>query len=239
MTRLHRKDLKQDEVREKVAEAVKSVSLHGREVFYIIAIVIVVGSIAFAWYFYEQKQQQSSQYLLGQALEKYSSPVAQQPDPNVPKPAYDFKTDSEKYTSALKDFEEVIRKHGNTPAADVARYMVGVCSFYLKDFAKAEEHFKQSGRVSDKNILFFQSRTALADLYSKTGKSDQAVALIREASERSNPLIPKEYLLLQLAEVYEKAGKKTEARETYQKIVDQNKDSAVGFQAQQKLNQVQ
>jgi hypothetical protein len=64
MTKLHRKDLKQDEVREKVTEAVRSVSLHGREVIYIIALVVAVGFIAFIWWYYEKNQSQESQKIL-------------------------------------------------------------------------------------------------------------------------------------------------------------------------------
>ena len=163
MTKLHRKDLKQDEVRLKVAETLKSVSLHGREVVYIILVVVAVAAITFAWFFYERSQNETAQNLLGQALEKFNAPVAAPVDPNMPKPAYNFSSDTQKYTEALKDFETIISKHGSTPAADMARYMAGVCAFYLKDNAKAEQYLKQSSRISDRNILYYQSRLALAD----------------------------------------------------------------------------
>ena len=239
MTKLHRRDLKQDEVREKVAEAVKSVSLHGREVFYIVVIVVAVAAIAFAWFFYERQQQEAGQNLLGQALEKFNSPVAAPVDPNMPKPTYNYSTENQKYTEALKDFETVISKYGNTPAAEMSRYMAGISAFYLKNTAKAEEYLKQSSRVSDRNILYYQSRMALADLYSKTNRFDPAIALLQEALKRPKPQVPLEYLLMQLAEIYAKAGKKKEAKDTYQKIVNEYKESPASFEAQQKLNQVQ
>ena len=239
MTKLHRRDLKQDEVRTKVAEAVKSVSLHGREVLYIIIIVIAVAAIAFSLFFYEKKQQEASQNILGQALEKFNAPVGQQPDPTAPKPLYNFNSDTEKYNAAVKDFEKVVSDYGNTPAVDMARYLAGVCYFYLKDFSKAEQSLKQSTKVSDRNVLYYQSRTALADLYNKTNKPEQAIAVLKEALKPNKPQVPVEYLLLQLAESYEKAGKKKEAKDTYQKIINEYKDSPVSFEAQQKLNQVQ
>jgi tetratricopeptide (TPR) repeat protein len=239
MTKLHRRDLKQDEVRTKVAEAVRSVSLHGREVLYIIIIVLAVAAIAFAWFFYEKKQQEASQNLLGQGLEKFNSPVGAQTDPNMPKPAYNFNSDTEKYRAAVKDLEKVASDYGNTPAANMARYLSGVCYFYLKDYAKAEQYLKQSSKVSDRNVLYYQSRMAQADLYSKTNKPEQAITVLNEALKPSKPQVPVEYLLLQLAENYEKAGKKKEAKDTYQRIVNEYKESPVSFEAQQKLNQVQ
>jgi tetratricopeptide (TPR) repeat protein len=239
MTKLHRKELKQDEVREKVAEAVKSVSLHGREVIYIIVIVLAVAAIAFAWFYYERTQQEAAQSLLGQAMEKFNSAVGGQIDPNLPKPSYNFGTENQKYSEALKDYESIISKYGNTPAAEMARYMAGISSFYLKDNAKAEQYLKQSSKISDRNILYYQTRLALAELYNKTNRYDEAIAVLNEALNRPKPQVPVEYLLLQLAETYDKAGKKKEARDTYQKIANDYKESPVSFEAQQKLNQVQ
>jgi tetratricopeptide (TPR) repeat protein len=237
MTKLHRRDLKQDEVRIKVAEAVQSVSLHGREVLYIILAVVAVAGIALAWFFYERSQQRASQDLLGQGLEKFNAPVAQQVDPGMPKPAYNFNSEGEKYTAAVKDFEKVAAEYGNTPAADMARYFGGVCYFYLKDYTKAEQNLKQSSKVSDRNILYYQSRLALADLYNKTNKPQQAIEVLNEALKPSKPQVPKEFLLLQLANSYDSAGKKKEARDTYQKIANEYKDSPVSFEAQQKLTE--
>jgi len=239
MTKLHRKELKQDEVRERVAEAVRSVKIHGREALYMVVIVLAVAGIAFAWYFYERNQQENAQNLLGQAMEKFNAPVAVQADPNLPKPAYNFLSETQKYTEARKDFENVYSKYGNTPAADMARYMAGICSFYLKDNTKAEQYLKQSSKTSDRNILYYQSRLALADLYSKSKRYDEAIKVLNEALNRPKPQVPLEYVLMQLAETYEKAGKNKEARDTYQKIANDYKDSPISFQAQQKLTQVQ
>jgi tetratricopeptide (TPR) repeat protein len=239
MTKLHRKELKQDEVRERVMEAVQSVKIHRREAIYMAVIVLAVAGIAFAWYFYERNQQENAQNLFGQALEKFNAPVAAKPDPNLPTPAYNFPNETQKYTEARKDFEAVFSKYGNTPAADMARYMAGICSYYLKDNAKAEQYLKQSAKISDRNILYYQSRIALADLYSKSKRYDEAIALLNEAIKSPKPQVPVQYMLMQLAETYEKAGKTKEARDTYQKIANDYKDSPEGFQAQQKLSQVQ
>ena len=54
-------ELKQDEVREKISEAVRSVSLHGRELMYIIGLVVAVAVIALGWFYYEKHQQGESQ----------------------------------------------------------------------------------------------------------------------------------------------------------------------------------
>ncbi len=239
MTKLHRKELKQDEIREKFAEAIRSVSLHGREVIFIVGIVIAVGLIAFGWFYYERNQQEESQNLLGIAMEKFAAPVGPAPaDPGAQKPKYNYKTEEEKYKDASKDFEEIVRLHGNTPAADMARYQAGVCAFYLKDYKKAEEYLLQAGKVSDRNVLYFQSRIALANLYNLTSRSADAAKVLDEAIRKDKSLVPPEYLMFQSAEALSKAGKTKEAIDTFQKILDQYKDSPVSYQAQARLNEL-
>jgi tetratricopeptide (TPR) repeat protein len=239
MTKLHRRDLKQDEVREKVGEAVRSISLHRRELIYIIALVVAVGFIAFIWSYYEKNQQKESQKLLGTALKKMEAPVGDQAKatPGVT-PEFSYNTDTEKYTAALKDFEAIIKNHGNTPAADMARYQAGVCAYYLNDSRKAEEYLKQSVKVSDRNILYYLSRIALANFYQSAGRTDEAIKVLKEAIDKNKDVVPQDTLLLQLADIYEKAGKTKEARETFQKIVDGYKETASGFQAQNRLDEL-
>lgn len=237
MTKLHRKELKQDEIRETVMGAVQSASLHSREIIYILAIVVAVGLIAFAWFTYERGQQQKSQSLLGQALRKYNSPVGNSTESEV-KPEFTFQTDSEKYAAAIKDFEQVAQEYGNTPAASMARYMTGICAFYLNDFAKAEDYLQKSTKVSDRSPLFYQSRIALAEVYTRDGKVDQAVHQLQECIQQKSPLVPADYLLFRLGSVYEQSGKVKEARETYQKILNEHKESPLQFQVQQKLTEL-
>src|SRR5262245_9888357 len=239
MTKLHRKELKQDEVREKISEAVRSVSLHSREVLYIIGLVLAVALIALGWFYYEKHQQGESQRVLGTALKKLEAPVgdAATRNPNF-NPEFSYKTESEKYSAALKDFEQIIKDYGNTPAADIARYQAGVCAYYLSDTKKAESYLKESTRVSDRNVLYYLSRIALANFYSGTGKYDDAVKLLNEGIQKNKDLVPQENLLLQLADVYEKSGKTKEERETLQKITDGYKESPSAYQAENRLKEL-
>jgi tetratricopeptide (TPR) repeat protein len=241
MTKLHRKDLKHDEIQEKLSDAFRDITLHSREVLYIIILVVAIGAIAAAWYYYEQNQRAQSQALLGDAMEKYNAttgPNAQQLDPSLPKPKYSYKTDAEKYHAALSDFEMIVNKYGNTPAGEMARYYAGASSFYLKQNGKAEDYLKQSTRISDKNILYYLSRMTLADLYNDTGKSDQAIQLMKEAVDNNKEVVPQENLLMELGDSYKKAGKIQDAENTYRKILDDYKDSPVSYQAQIQINEL-
>lgn len=238
MTKLHRKELKHDEVREKISEAVRSVSLHSREVVYIIGLVLAVGVIALGWFYYEKHQEGKSQTALAIALKKLEAPVGDAAaNPNV-RAVFTYKTESEKYSAALKDFEQIIKDYGNTSAADIARYQAGVCTYYLGDMKKAESYLKESTRVSDRNVLYYLSRIALANFYSGTGKYDEATKLLNEAIQKNKDFVPQENLLLQLADVYEKAGKAKESRDTLQKITDGYKDSPAAYQAENRLKEL-
>jgi tetratricopeptide (TPR) repeat protein len=241
MTKLHRKDLKHDEFREKLTDAFRDVTIHRKEALYILLIVIAIGIVAAAWYYFEKNQRNASQALLGVAIDKYNSSTGEdiaQLDPSVPKPKYSFKTDAEKYQAVLKDFEQIEKKYSNTPASEIARYYAGACAFYLKDYKKAEDYLKQSTRVSDRNILYYLSRMTLANLYNDMGKSDQGIQILNEAIEKNKDYVPQENLLMLLGETYKKAGKNTDAIRTFQKILDDYKDSPVSYQAQIRLNEL-
>jgi tetratricopeptide (TPR) repeat protein len=238
MTKLHRKELKQDEVREKISEAVRSVSLHSREVVYIIGLVLAVAVIAMGWFYYEKHQEGKSQKALASALKKLEAPVGEAAtNPNV-RSEFTYKTESEKYSAALKDFEQIIKDYGNTSAAEIARYQAGVCTYYLGEMKKAESYLKESTRVSDRNVLYYLSRIALANFYSGTGKYDEATKLLNDAIQKNKDFVPQENLLLQLADVYEKAGKAKESRDTLQKIADGYKDSPAAYQAENRLKEL-
>jgi tetratricopeptide (TPR) repeat protein len=242
MAKLHRKELKQDEVRETIADALKGLKVHGRELIYAVTIVIAVAFITLAWWYYERRQQEQSQLMLGTALEKMQAPVGEQPPEKQPgaQPAHQYKNEEEKYRDALKDLEAIINKYGNTSAAESARYQAGVAAFYLKDYSKAEQFLKQSTRVSDKKLGYYLSRMTLADFYLKTGKPGQAIPLLKEAVEknREGKQVPQESLLMKLGEAYEKAGKTGDAVKTYQQISQDFEQSPAKYKADKKLEEL-
>src|SRR5438045_9689043 len=124
--KIHRKELKHDEIREKFGHTVESIRFHSREVFLMATIVLGIGIMVFVWSYYDQRQQSQAQQLLGTAMDKFQTEVAQKQEPNAPKPAYAYKTEAEKYAEALKDFDQITQKYGHTSAADAAHYYAGV-----------------------------------------------------------------------------------------------------------------
>lgn len=241
--KLHRKDLKHDEIRDKVIDTVKNVSLHGKEVIYIVTVVFAVLFITLIWRFYESRQNEKSQNQLGIALDKLEASVGEQPpaaDPQAPKPEYSYKTEKEKYSAALKDFEAIDKSYGNTPAAEASRYYAGISAFYLGDNGKAENYLKRSSNISDRNVLYYLSRMALADLYNAQNKSDQAIKVLKEAQDKnkSKSVVPPENLLMALAETYKKAGKDKEATAAFQEIVSKHKESPLAYQAESRLSEM-
>jgi tetratricopeptide (TPR) repeat protein len=171
-------------------------------------------------------------------MEKLNGSVGPQtPENPNPNPNH-FNTDAEKYRAALKDFQQVINQYGSTNSADMAQYEAGICEFYLGEYPKAENFLKESAKVRETNILYYQSRVALADLYNVWGKPDRAIEVLNEALNAKQNLVPSEYLLMEKGASYEKAGKKKEAIQTYQKILSEYKDSPISYQAQMRLSEV-
>jgi tetratricopeptide (TPR) repeat protein len=236
--KIHRKELKHDEIGEGFVHTVQNLKLHSREFFLIATIAVGIGIVALIWSYYHQRQEGQSQQLLGTALDKFQSDTAPPTDPTAPKPAYTYKSDSEKYADALKDFDQITQKYGHTSSADTARYYAGVCSYYLKDYGKAEQDLKQSGQVSANNLLYYRSRMTLGELYRLTNRPQLAVSTLKEAVDRNKQIVPQESLLMELAESYKAAGDIQNARQTYQQILSQYKDSPVSYKAQTAMSEL-
>ena len=74
-----------------------------------------------------------------------------------------------------------------------------------------------------------------ARLMAATGKTNEAIECLKRAIEAPQAAAPKDALLFLLAETYEKAGNATDARATFQRIVNDYPNSPYRTAAREKL----
>jgi tetratricopeptide (TPR) repeat protein len=67
------------------------------------------------------------------------------------------------------------------------------------------------------------------------GRVKEAIASAKAYLDSSNPPLPKDVLLFTLAKLYEKDGQLADAKSSYQRVVADFPDSAMRFEAQQKV----
>lgn len=143
----------------------------------------------------------------------------------------------EKYFSSLeitdpdkkiKQLEEIIRDYPGSKAAQYSRVTVGHLYYQKKDFSKAISSYQaalNNGKFSPALRTLILSNMGYA--YEQKGDLPQAAKTLTEITQSQVNLL-KEDSLLNLARLYQKMGKKAEAKTTYQTFLKSYPQSAYG-----------
>jgi predicted negative regulator of RcsB-dependent stress response len=115
----------------------------------------------------------------------------------------------------LKQLEEIIKDYSGTKAAQSSRVMAGHLYYQKKDFSRAISSY-QSALDNGTFPQTFKTLILgnLAYAYEQKGDLPQAAKTLSELTQGQENLL-KEDSLMNLARVYQKMGKKAEAKTTY------------------------
>jgi len=200
-------------VNRRVEDFGKRIEGKGRNILYglaALAVLAVLIGIFFAW---NRRSDAAAQTALGKAIETSQAQVSASPAP-AGFTGKMFKTERERAEASIAEFQAVADKFGN-PIKDKARYFIAVNRLKIDRAAalpELEELSKTSGEVGT------LSKFALAQAKDADGKFDEAVALYDELIALSNPILSKDTLNFEKAQIYQKQGKNTEAADLYYNI---------------------
>ena len=157
---------------------------------------------------------------------------------------YQEKLGHEKYFSSLeitdpdqklKKLEEMLKEFPNTKAAQAARVDMGHLYYQKKDFSRAVYYY-QSALNQGKFPQTFKTmiQVNLAYAYEQKGDLQQAAKTLLEVTQGQDNLL-KEDSLLNLARIYQKMGKKAEAKTTYRNLLNTFPQSPYGNMVKDRL----
>jgi predicted negative regulator of RcsB-dependent stress response len=135
----------------------------------------------------------------------------------------------------LKKLEEMLKEFPNTKAAQAAMVDIGHLYYQKKDFARAVFYY-QSALNQGKFPTTFKTMILgnLAYAYEQKGDLQQAAKTLLEITQGQDNLL-KEDSLLNLARVYQKMGKKAEAKATYRSLLNSFPQSPYGNMVKDRL----
>lgn len=197
----------QQTVGKRIEEVGKLFEGQGRNILYGIGALAVLGIIALlisSWY---GSTNEKAQTALGKAIETSQAQIIESPPAGQTEKT--FKTEKERAEASIAEFQAVVDNHGGS-VGEKAKYFIAVNRLTLDRPAaltELEALSKSSGEVGN------LSKFALAQARNNDGLHDQAAALFAELAASSDPTIAKETINWELAQVYEKQGKKAEAVE--------------------------
>jgi tetratricopeptide (TPR) repeat protein len=185
----------------------------GRNVLYglaALAVLAVLVGIFFAW---NRRSDAAAQTALGKAIETSQAQVSDSPAPAGSTEKV-FKTERARAEAAIPEFQTVVDKFGGA-VEEKAKYFIAVNRLKIDRAAgvsELEALAKASGEVGT------LSKFALAQTKADDGKLDEAAALYQELAALSNPILAKDTINFELANIYQKQGKTTEAADIYYSI---------------------
>ena len=191
-----------------------------------VALVIVIGGLLF-W----SAQTSSANTALGAAMDIYNTPLA---TPGAPAAPDVYATSAERAKAANSQFQTVAGKYGWLKQGKMARYFAGITNQELGQTAAAESDLKSVAGSWDRNLANL-AKMALAGIYNQAGRDSEAIDLYNQVAAKPSATVSTATAQLSLADLYADQGKHDQARALWAKVQDNNRDTAAGAIASQKL----
>lgn len=240
--RLSRKEIKHeirdDAFRHAVGESYGYVRGHQRNLLLAIGGVVLLVAAVAGWRTWATRREAAASDQLGHAIAAYDGQVvttAANPD-DLDSPS--FPDEKSKQARAKELFEKLAKDYPRTGGAAVAEVYLGRIRFQQGDAAGARKVWQEFLDAHPDHILASAVRRTLLDLDRKEGKGEQVVQRLRADLEKEEKPLPEDVILFELGTTLEQLGRKQEAHDAFQRVVDEYPDSAWVSKATQKVREL-
>jgi tetratricopeptide (TPR) repeat protein len=196
-----------------------------------VAVVVLAAIVITGALFYNSRSARAESQF-GQAMDIYNTPLVNPAQPALPGDKT-YPTAAARAQAANPVFLQIADKYSLFKAGHNAEYFAGLTYLAMGQTANAEKELQKAADSHDKGLAAL-AKMALAGLYRQTGRTDQAVDLYRQLIKNPTLTVPASAAKLQLAALYESTNP-AEAKKLYAELKDQDKTTAAGQIAAQKL----
>ncbi len=230
---ISRKELKQDKIKETIEHGAEAVLSHGQFVGILVVLVLVIALGYGGWRFYIDRQTVQASSTFDVAMKAYQGRIGTAPDPAEPnEPVYP--DEKSRMKDALTKFSGIADKYPSTNPGKLARYYAALCLEDLERQNQAVEELKKISTGGDKELAAM-AQYQMAVIYSRTGKTVDAVKILRALADKPSVIVPRPLVLLELARVLASSNPK-EAASIYQQIKKDFPDTTLAEQADRGLD---
>jgi predicted negative regulator of RcsB-dependent stress response len=233
---ISRKELKQDKIKETLEHGAQAVYSHS-QLTTILLLVLVLAACGYGgWKFYSDRQNTKAELELDVAMKVYNARIAGATEPGADPNEAVYPDESSRAKAAVPKFQAVTAKYPNTVSGRRAIYYVALCYENMEQVNQALEELKKISGSSDKELAAMaQYQTSVID--TRTGKTDDAIKILRGLMDKPTLLVPRPVVLLDLANLL-KASNPTEAISLYQQVKKDYPEPAISEEADRGLNSV-
>lgn len=220
--RFSRKQLKHDEFVEAAFDIGHWVEQHWKNVALAAGAIVALVLVVWGWTWMADQRRAEVERTLASGIALYEQ---------AEETAF---VDVDKLAGALTALEEVSAQSG--PAANVARYYRAAT---LRQLGRTDDAIAALDGIEDLATLGTLGGVAQllrAHLYVEAGRADEALTLLGELAQRQDGVLPADQALLELAQIQFERGELEQARETWQRVVDEYPDRSSSAEARSRLD---
>jgi len=183
----------------------------------VVALVLVAGIGYWAW---TTRSENRAQALLGDAIVIMQAPV-EDPKAGAKTATRSYPTVQARAEAGLAKFAEVYNAYPSTDAGIAARYYAASSLAMLGRHAEAVARYQEVvDRAGASTFYGRMARLGVIEANAQAKKYDEAISAAQAlVNNTSDDTIPRDALLMQLGRVQIAAGKKTEAKQTLDKVI--------------------
>ena len=235
MKRTERHHLKENELDRLARQARETVGTWKRETTVAIAAIVIVGAGVLGYVAWKDRINSRAEAMLAEALAvaevRVGAPVA----PGTPGAGPSFATERARSEAALAKFKAAAEAYPDTDAGIFARYRQAGVEMELGNAKQAAATYQQVVDRAGDRIYGQMARLGLAEAQARGGQYDQAINTYKELAQRKDGPLPVDGILMQLGLAYRDAGKKADAQQTFNRLVEEYPDSPFSMDAKKEL----
>lgn len=235
MKRTERQHLKENELRAFALQARSTIEARRRETTAIVAIAVIVGAAAIGYFGWREHVQTKAHALLAQAMATEDARVGPPPAPGTPSAGLYFPTERERAQAALTKFKVAADAYPSTDAGVYARYQQAATALSLGDTKGAIAAYEEVIAKAGSGFYGQMARLGLAEAQARAGQYDQAITTFKDMAQRKDGPLPVDGILMQLGRTYLEAGKRADAQQTFNRLVEEYPESPFTGDARKEL----
>jgi len=191
-------------------------------------LVVVLGAI----YVFRSRAASAAE-LLRQGQARFSAQIGTPgADPSV---TTSYPTEVERDRASLELFDRLVSQYGGRVEGRLARYYQGLLLARLGRPLEAEAALESFVKSPSSPVLAGLARAQLGQLETQKGDLERAAKVYSDLAADTNGSYPRDWALYYFAQTLDQQGKRTEAVETYRKIVSEFPSSPMASEASRKI----
>jgi len=235
MKRKERHHLKENELDVLARQARQMVESRKRETTFAVTAIVIVGAIVLGYFAWRDRTNSQAGAMLADAMNVAEARIGAPVAPGTPGAGLSFPTERARAEAAVGKFKAAADAHPESQAGVFARYQEGAQHIALGNEDAAIAAYQQVIARAGDGIYGQMARLGIAEAQAKSGQYDQAINTYKELAQLKDGPLPIDGILMQLGITYRDAGKKDDAQQTFNRIVEEFPNSPFTADAKREM----